>query len=354
MNKAQVLKALGFSSIKKNTPTPSDLHVNRNLTNVSVAYMQSADNFVADKVFPSIGSDNQSDQYPIFEPADWFRNMMLKRAPSTETPGDSYRLSSDSFNCHIWGLHRDIDDQMRANADSVYQLDAEATQFLSMRVLIAKEHIFNDNFLKIGVWGTDVSGGASDRANLSIQYWDNDSSDPVKDIKYYMTYMQKKTYGMRPNTLIITQKILDVLTEHPDIIDRVKYGQTPGSAAQVELSDIQGLFKIQRILVMGAVENVDPEINTAGFGTPAFIQEKNAWLGYVAPSPGRYTPSAGYTFFWQGYLGVGAQGQRVSRFRFEPIKSDRIEIEMGFDPKVVCAPCGLFIENAISDEAFVS
>jgi hypothetical protein len=166
--------------------------------------------------------------------------------------------------------------------------------------------------------------------------------------------MQKLTYGFRPNTLVLTQKILDVLTEHPDILDRLKYGQTPGSAAQIELSDIQGLFKIPRILVMGAVENTAPETNVAGHGTPAFIQEKNAWLGYVAPNPGRYTPSAGYTFFWQGYLGTGAQGQRISRFRFEPIKSDRVEIEMGFDPKVVCAPCGMFLENVISDTALVS
>ena len=41
-------------------PTASDVHVNRPLTNISIAYTQDASTFVADKVFPNIPVAKQS------------------------------------------------------------------------------------------------------------------------------------------------------------------------------------------------------------------------------------------------------------------------------------------------------
>ena len=35
-------------------PTRQQIHIDRPLTNISVAYMQDAKNFIADKVFPTI------------------------------------------------------------------------------------------------------------------------------------------------------------------------------------------------------------------------------------------------------------------------------------------------------------
>ena len=46
-------------------PTLQDVHVNRPLTNVSVAYLQEAAGveFVADKAFPAVPVENKSDLY---------------------------------------------------------------------------------------------------------------------------------------------------------------------------------------------------------------------------------------------------------------------------------------------------
>ena len=51
--------------MKKSIHSPSrgDVHVNRPLTNMSVAFMQSAENFVASRVFSNINSGFQSDLY---------------------------------------------------------------------------------------------------------------------------------------------------------------------------------------------------------------------------------------------------------------------------------------------------
>ena len=44
-------------------PTLNDVHVDAILTNISVAYMQDRDNFIADKVFPVIPVDKKSDKF---------------------------------------------------------------------------------------------------------------------------------------------------------------------------------------------------------------------------------------------------------------------------------------------------
>jgi len=55
-------------------------------------------------------------------------------------------------------------------------------------------------------------------------------------------------------------------------------------------------------------------------------------------------PSGGYTFSWSGYSGAQA-GQRVSRFRMDHLRSDRIEMEMTYDQKVISSALGVFIQT---------
>ena len=70
-------------------PTLSDVHVNRPLTNISVAYSQEAAGveFVADRAFPAIPVENKSDLYYTYKRGDFNRDEMQKRALSTESAG---------------------------------------------------------------------------------------------------------------------------------------------------------------------------------------------------------------------------------------------------------------------------
>ena len=47
-------------------PLPSQMHTDKFLTNMSVAFYQEATQFVAGRVFPIIGVQKQSDLYPVF------------------------------------------------------------------------------------------------------------------------------------------------------------------------------------------------------------------------------------------------------------------------------------------------
>ena len=63
------------------------------------------------------------------------------------------------------------------------------------------------------------------------------------------------------------------------------------------------------------------------------------------------TPTAGYTFSWTGLLGNGAEGNRIKRFRMEPLGSDRVEIEISFDQKLVAPDLGFFFEEVVAADA---
>jgi len=60
------------------------------------------------------------------------------------------------------------------------------------------------------------------------------------------------------------------------------------------------------------------------------------------------TPSAGYTFTWNGYSAGNSEGIRVKSFRQENIASDRIEAEMTYDMKVVATDMGVFLNSVVA------
>ncbi|MGI4260843.1 hypothetical protein ACR2VJ_27520, partial [Klebsiella pneumoniae] len=133
------------------------------------------------------------------------------------------------------------------------------------------------------------------------------------------------------------------LVEHPDIIARVWNGQTTG-VAQVAYSDLAKVFRVDEVVVSGAIYNAAEE------GAPfsgQFVAAGVALLAYVARTPGLMTPSAGYRFNWRKFAGNG-EGLRIKKFRMEQLESDRIEIGMSTDQKVVGADLGALFSAAIT------
>lgn len=85
----------------------SDVHVNRPLTNISIAYIQEQTQFVADKVFPLVPVQKQSDRYFQYLKEDWFRSDAEERAPGTETAGSGWKLdNTPTYYTPIYGIHK--------------------------------------------------------------------------------------------------------------------------------------------------------------------------------------------------------------------------------------------------------
>ena len=323
-------------------PTLNSVHVDAILTNISVAYMQNRDNFIADKVFPIIPVDKKSDKYFKYTKNDWFRDEAQRRAPATESAGGGYNLSTDTYSADVFAFHKDVPDQIVANADSPLNPLREAAEFVTHRLLLRRELQFVSDFMSPGVWGTTISGtaGTATAGTFATQWSNYNSSDPIEDIEEAKAEILSNT-GMEANTLVLGYEVFRQLKNHPDLVDRIKYTSSQTITSEM----IAAMFDIPRVIVSKAVKATNLEGATEAY---SFATGKTAMLCHVAPTPGLMTPSAGYMFSWTGVSGGLGQTIGTSQFRMDSIRADRVEAEVAFDNKVIGADLGYFWNNIVA------
>jgi hypothetical protein len=322
-------------------PTPGDAHVNAALTNVSIAYVLDAGrSYIADQVFPVVPVQKQSDAYFLFSQEDFLRIEAKERAPAVESAGGGYALTTATYSAKVYALHKDVDDQLRSNADPAVDPDDAAAEYITQQLLLKREKLWASAYFTTGVWTGDQTGVAAGPIANQFLQWNDAASTPIEDIRTQARVIQKRT-GFYPNRLVLGPEVYDKLADHPDIIDRIKYTQQ----AVVTADLLAGIFGIERVLQPEALENTAAE---GLAGTYSYVYNKAAQLLYAAPRPSLMVPSAGYIFAWTGFLGASAYGARMKSFRMEQNEADRIEGEMAFDPKVVAAGLGVHFASAVA------
>jgi len=322
-------------------PSINSVHVDAILTNISVAYLQKQDNFIADKVFPIVPVDKKSDKFFVYTKNDWFRDEAQRRADATESAGSGYNLSTGTYSAEVYAFHKDVGDQTVANADAPLNPLREATEFVTQRLLLRRELQFVSDFFTTGVWADDVTGVAGSPSSGETKQWsDYTSSDPIDDIEEAKSEVLSNT-GMEPNTLVLGYEVFRQLKNHPDLVDRIKY-----TSSQTITEDMLArMFDLDRVLVAKAVKATNREGASEAY---SYAYGKAALLAHVAPNPGLMTPSAGYHFSWTGVSGGIGSTIGVSSFRMESLKAERVEAEMSFDNKVIGADLGYFWNTIVA------
>lgn len=326
-------------------PTYGDVHIQAALTNISVAYLQSEDNYIADKVFPVVPVVHQADKYFIFSKDDYFRDEAQLRADATESAGSGFNMSTGSYSAGVWAIHKDIGDQTRRNADPAVDIDVASTKFCMQRMLIRRDRFFAAAFMATGKWGTDITGAAAGNGTTTTTYWSDDANgDPFTDISTAQTQILQST-GLEANTLVLAFPVYQALRKHPLVIDRIKY-TSPAYAGNITPALMAAAFDVERVLVSKAVYNTSQQ---GVAGANSFIVGKNALLCHSAASPGLWTPSAGYTFAWQGFTGLNNMGVRVLQIPMPWLGASmvRTEAEMAFDMQVVGSDLGYFFSGIV-------
>lgn len=315
-------------------PTRTQVHVDKPLTNISVAYTQDANAFIADKVFPIVQVAKQSDKYFVFDSTTFMRDDAKKRGNSEESVGSGYGLSTDSYFCDKYALHKDISDDIRINTDSPLDADRNAVQFITHQLLLRRERQWASDYFAVSVWGTTVVGA-------STLQWDNyASSDPIKAVDAAKRQIVAAT-GRMPNKMVLGMDVFLALKEHPDVVDRIKYtsDRTVTEGVLARLLGLESLYVPYAVLDTGSEGKTASSVDFA-------ISSKSALLVHAPSSGGLEIPSAGYIFSWAG---EGRQfGLGMKKFRLEHLESDRVEGSIAFDCKVVGTPLGCFFSNIVS------
>ncbi len=322
-------------------PDVGDVHVNGLLTEMSIAHMNKEEHYVADRLFPLLGVDKQSDVYAVYQRGDFFQGSEdaqamreLLRAPGTRAAVAGYTIdTSNSFRCDNYAIGVEIPDELRGNADGPFKLDTEAAILGTQIQLIRRERSFAVDFMKTGVWGTDKS--------VSAKWSDYGGSDPFTDLEDGLDKVESET-GDRPNKLAMGAIVWRRLKHHPDLVDRIKGGATSGAPALVTRNLLAQVLEIDEVLVGRA--SYRSSVEGAGL-VMARILDDDALLLYANSSPGLMTPTAGVSFFWRPLTGGNLQFAR--KYRQDPERKDVVEIHSYLDQKVTESESGYFFSDVV-------
>lgn len=319
-------------------PTRTDVHIDKALTNISLAFEQGESSFIARRAAPVVGVEHRTDKYFTYDRSYfWFdEGDAARRADGAPAREVGYAMSTDDYSVEVRALKKPIPVNLRANADASIDLDRDAVRFLTQKALVSMEVAWAAAYFATSKWTTDKTGGTDFTKWSTVA-----TSDPIVDIGAGRLKIQTDT-GLMPNTLIVNPDVDEVLKRHPIVTERFKYTSSDSISNQM----LARLFEVDNYLVMNAVKQTSIEGKTASY---SFVGGKNALLCYVAPTPGPYTPSAMYTFAWEGVDGElrGTRGLGARTWFDADRKADMVELEWNYAFKVVSKDLGYFFSTAV-------
>ena len=331
--------------------TPSQVHIDVPLTNLTVAYAQETSGFVADKVFGTVSVSKQSDKYYKYDREGLRHGDVKVLAPRTEVNRVGMSLSTDNYFADVRGLGMDFDEQMLANEDTMLEVRSQGANVLLEKIMIDREVRWADTFFKTGVWGTEVSGDTSGSVGANeVVYWsDYTNSTPIVDVTNARRAMQLKSGGYKPNCMVVGKEVRDILVNHPDILARLNGGATVANTALITDAKLAEIFEVEAFYVMEAVYNDAAEGLAAHIG---FIGGKHAMLAYKPSSMGLRTPASGAIFTWDSIPGVSGLGITVESFSDDALKrqqiAEMIQVKVSDDMKVIGQDLGYFFKDVVA------
>ena len=315
--------------IDKASPAVADVHIDRALTNISVAFMQDDDTFLVEQYFPLVKVSKRSDKYFVYNKGDMLRILAQKRAPSTESAGAGYELKTENYFCEKYALHHDVSDEERDNSDTPLNAFRDATQFVTDNLLMKREKDFLNTIFQPAVWGADVTPAVK---------WNDANSTPIEDIKGWARDLAKRIAKKRRDIkMIATTDVDDVLKSHPEFVDRVKFTSTQSVSNQL----IASLCEIGQYEVTEAMEAPNAKGSTDENDIEYMVAPNQIFLCYVTRRASLKQPTAGYTFSWTGTRS-GTFGPTIKRHDIRLKETTRIEGTMNYDMKIVAKDAGTY------------
>lgn len=314
---------------------PSTVHVDRALSNLSIATAQSADRFIATQVFPEVEVEHKTDEFYEWLRDFWHRSVMGEKVAGSNAPRHSLGIKTQQYNALGYWLEAVLDRDTVANEDAAVNQEQAYTEWLTYQALLNREIKFAADFFKTGVWGTSNALSGTD------QWSDFDDSNPITDSKTSKQTVEKNT-GQPPNTLVINAEVWDNgLSEHPLILDKFKHTQRGILTREL----VAPVLDVDRILVARAIRNtaVEKAEGTESY-TGAYIFGKNALFVNVVPGVGLLQPAAGKTFKWN----PNGLSMQIERYEEERSDADILRIRDYFDQKITSKEHGYMFTSAVA------
>ena len=319
------------------------------LTNLCLAFFQSARGFVSTRVFPTVPVALSSAHFYEFDKGDLARDNVSRKPEFGHVAPAIFGKRENFYHCEVDQVITGVDqisalDYSRSNAPAVIDPRRSKIRFISEQMNIHLDRKWAARYFNADSWNNKYTGVDTTPTGNQFYHFDNENSDPVKFFNALSTRML--IAGLRrPNKAVLGVNVFAALQTNASILERIKYQGSEANPADVTENVLAQLFKLKEIVIAEAVYNAAP------YGAEddmKFICKPNdVLLCYTTDSPSIEEPSAGYTFTWD-MLG---NGQWTAVQQYEGEESTHTEFIEGLlctDPEITCADLGVYLTDAVS------
>lgn len=318
------------------------------LSNMAIAYFQQAQG-AAKEIMPVVPVDLSSDNYFIFSKEDLLRNNVRRKPQFGKVTPAIMAEQMETYRCEVDQIIVGIDqiartNQIRRPGPAIKDPRVARVKFMAEQMNIHQDLLFAKKFFKKGVWNNEWTGGtAYSKENKTFIKFTDANSTPIKYFDDIATEIQQKT-GRRPNKLGLGVNTFNALKEHPEILERVKFGGTSANPAAVTREVLAQLFQVKKVVVFSSI------YNTADYGEEEDMQficdADSAIFAYATDTPSIEEPSAGYIFSWD-MLG---DGNYIPTLQYEGeggTHSEFLESLYASDMKVTAPDLAAFLSECV-------
>ena len=287
-----------------------DMHIDKVLTNMAMGYRP--EGFIADRIFPTVEVQKQSDLYVEFNRADRMRRQDTRRTPGTEAHIRYEDIGSATYFARNYALKDFVTIEDRANADPFF-----VTKLLNTKSTLLMDDLALDEEVRVATLATTVTNVGSYNAVASA--W-NGAGDPLGDINTTIDNVHYSN-GVMPNRVTFGIEAWKSFRRDSNVRNLI-FGTNNGGGYP-NTSQVASLLDIDEVLVGGAFQNTGEKNQAESLST---IWGENVLVSYAPSNPTTERPSFGYRFRWvQG----GLPNRTVERHPYNS-RTHSEEVEVGY------------------------
>lgn len=247
---------------------------------------------VANVLFPRVDVGQRGGRIVSFS-NEHFKLYNTKRAPGANTKRIEFGYSSTPFALVDYSLEGSVPIELMQEANAVPGIDLARGAIMQVRETQEIEREVE----AAGLATNAASYAASNKVTLAgADQWSDPTSDPFGDISAAREAVRAQI-GVRPNKMVIGPKVRTALSNHPDVLARLRGGAGADSTdrAPATLPELARVFELEEVVEGGAIYH-----NGSAF---VDVWGTFAVLAYTIPraQAAMGSPSFGYTYQLAGY-----------------------------------------------------
>lgn len=291
------------------------------LTNMLVAFMNEASDYVALQAATPVPVVEESGTYISFPKGFWFKSQLERRAYGGGYARGGYKVSSDTYKTLQWGLEHPIADELRSTSQVPLDLERVGIEWLGAQSLIRKEQEFATLAFGASIWTNTDNNSATD--------WDS-TGTPVSNVLTAKRTIKQAT-GKNANAMTCGEIVYDALLTNSEVTDLVKYTNSLTETNRRAL--IAAVLGLDFLFVSKAVANTANLAQTASLSP---IIDDDALVHVVMSGASMMDVASMKTFVWQPGGGAG----EIRTYRDDTVDSDILKHKEQWDMKLVSADTG--------------